>query len=523
MNRALIGSLVGLRYKLLWAKTRSRNGKIALFMAGYLLLVCVVALLAAGGFGAGIVAVRSGKAEKVAQAVLTALSIQALMASVLLGFGVNAVFSDYELRRYPATAADRRIARHLIGILDPFGFLILALELGLAFGLYVLQVGSFWMGTIAVLLLIVANYLAARVVSMYIDRLMQRKSGSFVVMAFIIGLAFLPSAVAPLAKAHPEIGGTIVSVLRFTPGFGAAAAATHWDIAAWNGLGLVALWIAALAMAVVALERRPPPQRAAETGKVSWGGYYERIAALFAPRDAPFVAYWLRFYMRNNRFRTFYLLTLPVVGFLTLNSSRRGGDNALFQAALGTFPIATFLATARMMVNQYGYVGGGFRRFFLLPTAPAASLRAGSYASLLLGSLMIPLAALAWVVFAPVPFDLRMLVMLLASGFAGLSIFHALGLWVTLLNPRRGNYYGNFGNDLSLMGNIVLIGGVLVCFMMPQLLRKVAPWTVSPASWWLPVSVMLAGMAFYWASLVQVEALFGPRREKLLAVVEGRD
>ena len=34
MNTALIGELVRLRYKLLWAKTRSRNGRIALFLAG---------------------------------------------------------------------------------------------------------------------------------------------------------------------------------------------------------------------------------------------------------------------------------------------------------------------------------------------------------------------------------------------------------------------------------------------------------------------------------------------------------
>ena len=46
MNTALIGELVRLRYKLLWAKTRSRNGRIALFLAGYLLLVMLIALLA---------------------------------------------------------------------------------------------------------------------------------------------------------------------------------------------------------------------------------------------------------------------------------------------------------------------------------------------------------------------------------------------------------------------------------------------------------------------------------------------
>src|SRR6516165_3953568 len=99
MDLELIGALIRLRYKLLWAKTRTRNGKIALFMSGYLLLVFVLVVLAAGGFGAGMVAVRSGKAELIARAVLSGLFLNALMAAIILGFGMNAVFSDAALRR----------------------------------------------------------------------------------------------------------------------------------------------------------------------------------------------------------------------------------------------------------------------------------------------------------------------------------------------------------------------------------------------------------------------------------------
>jgi len=80
------------------------------------------------------VAVRTGKAEMVAQAVLSSLYVQAVIAAVILGFGVNATFSEAQLRRYPLKAQERRVARHFIGILDPFWFLILALELGLVVG-----------------------------------------------------------------------------------------------------------------------------------------------------------------------------------------------------------------------------------------------------------------------------------------------------------------------------------------------------------------------------------------------------
>lgn len=130
MNFELIGHLVRLRYKLLWAKTRSRNGRIALFMVCYLLLVLLIAVFASGGFGAALVAVRTGKAELVAQAVLSGLYVQAVIAAVVLGFGVNAIFSEAQLRRYPLKAQERRVARHFIGILDPFWFLILALSWG---------------------------------------------------------------------------------------------------------------------------------------------------------------------------------------------------------------------------------------------------------------------------------------------------------------------------------------------------------------------------------------------------------
>ena len=67
--------------------------------------------------------------------------------------------------------------------------------------------------------------------------------------------------------------------------------------------------------------------------------------------------------------------------FLTFQHGQRLGPHGLFVAALGTFPMATFLGTSRISVNQFGYVGGAFRRYFLLPIEPADTLRAASYAA----------------------------------------------------------------------------------------------------------------------------------------------
>jgi hypothetical protein len=523
MNIPLIAELVRLRYRLMWAKTRSRNGRIALFLAGYILLVMLIALLASGGFGAALLAIRSGKAEMVARVVLGVLFLEGLIATTILGFGMNAIFSETELRRYPVNATERRLARHLIGIVDPFWFLFLALELGLAVGLYVAGAGSFWLGFLAALLLFICNYLAARVLALLVDRAMQRKSGALILLAVIFSFSAGPSLLVPIFEKNPGMGRATVRALRYTPPFGAAAAMVRTDSSAALGLGTIVLWGLELTAVLVALERRPPRTRVVAATAMTFGGPIDRLAAaLFNAEDAPMVAHWLRFYMRNNRFRTLSMLSLPLVAFLIFNMSRNLGVNGMFAIALGTIGCVTFLGTSRIAVNLFGYVGGAFRRYFLLPTDPAAALRTGSYASLLLGGSMLPIALVAWVAFAPVAFDLRKLFMLAGAGITGLFVFHGLGLWVTLFNPRRGNYSSSFGNDLSLGGNILLIGGMLTGIFLPKALLRWAPAFVSADNWWEVVPLGLAGIGFYGLSLRAAGPLFVGRRERLLAIVEGR-
>ena len=184
--------------------------------------------------------------------------------------------------------------------------------------------------------------------------------------------------------------------------------------------------------------------------------------------------------------------------------------------------MATFMATSRILVNQFGYVGGGFRRYFLLPTDSATTLRAASYASLTLGAVVVPVGLLAWILFAPRPIDLRMPVMLLCSAVAGLLFFNSLGVWITLFNPRRGNYSSVMGNDLSLGGNIVVLGGVVTALFAPRVLYRIWPAAVSPESWWmiLPLPVLVA--TIYWATLKAAGPIFAARREQILAIVEGK-
>ena len=57
---------------------------------------------------------------------------------------------------------ERLAARHLTGILEPVWIFVLGLDLGLSTGMYAFGEGSFWLGVVAVLLLLIADYLLAR-------------------------------------------------------------------------------------------------------------------------------------------------------------------------------------------------------------------------------------------------------------------------------------------------------------------------------------------------------------------------
>jgi hypothetical protein len=217
-----------------------------------------------------------------------------------------------------------------------------------------------------------------------------------------------------------------------------------------------------------------PARQAAASVKMAWQSVFDQAGGLFGPRLGPFVGHWLRFYLRNTRTRLMALISLPLLAFITVRTAERLGPNGLFVATLGTFPMATFMLTSRIAVNQFGYVGGRFA-LLLLPIEPVDIVRSASYASLALGALVVPIVLLAWIAYAPGPFDARMLVMLACSGITGLFAYNALGIWITLFNPRRGKYNSSFGNDLSLGGNIVVIGGVISAFFLPTVLYRVWP------------------------------------------------
>src|SRR5215475_10581036 len=193
MNWRAIGNLIKLRYKLMWAKTRSRTGKIALFLIGLLSYQLLLALVSAGGIGTAVVAVRSGKAEEMAQILLSGLFLNAVFASVLLGFGVSAAFTDAELRRYPLHRLERFTVQHIIGFVDPFWLLFLAIGSGLVVGLSIWGSYSLVSGGVALLLFFFCTYSFTRTLNIWMDQLLEARSGYMVVFALMMLIGFAPA------------------------------------------------------------------------------------------------------------------------------------------------------------------------------------------------------------------------------------------------------------------------------------------------------------------------------------------
>src|ERR1035441_485081 len=132
----------------------------------------------------------------------------------------------------------------------------------------------------------------------------------------------------------------------------------HLDMTGAYGLATIVAWILGLAALLVWLENRPPRRQVTESVKIEWDSPFDRVGALFGPRMGPLVGHWLRFYGRNSRIRTLSLISLPLLAFLTFQVGHQGkGAHGFFVAALGTFPMITFLGTSRISVNQFGYVG----------------------------------------------------------------------------------------------------------------------------------------------------------------------
>ncbi len=108
------------------------------------------------------------------------------------------------------------------------------------------------------------------------------------------------------------------------------------------------------------------------------------------------------------------------------------------------------------------------------------------------------------------------------SSLTGKFVYLSAGLWVSQLAARRGNYYSSFGNDLSFAGNVILIVSMLSLVFLPRVAAGRWPDAFWSGYWWVTLAAAGLAAGIYRMSLDRASAWFRVRRERLLAIMEGR-
>jgi hypothetical protein len=478
-------------------------------------------MLALGGVGAAVEAVRLGRGELVASILLSAFFAFALFGALILSAGVNPAFSDAALRRYPLSSFERFGARHVVGLLEPLWIFILALDLGVAVGFVALGVSPCWVALPAALLLFSTNYLLGRLLLSVIEHLMATRNGPLLLAVLLTLLFLLPGSLAPALARNRALSANAWIVLRFFPPFAAARVVAGAPVLASVASMLLLLgWCAGLIAALAWLERQPLPSRTVAGAEAQWDHPCDRVAAAFGPALAPLVGKTLRYYIRSPQLKLNYPTAVPLVVLVALTFGHgRSDPMASFFTLIGFISAVGFLSMGIMPANVFGFDGAGFRRYFLLPAPPSVVLRAVALVPLLLAAPSILICIGLWLVFWPGHFDGRMAVMLLSTGFGGMFLFQGLGLWTSLLAPQAMEFKVRFGMKQPFASTALMMGVMVVMFGLVAGLPALGPKVVL-GHWWVAPLILLAACGFYLLTLRAGAREFGRRRERMLSMIE---
>jgi hypothetical protein len=527
-------TLLRLRYRLIWARMRTSNGRIILFFALYLLGASLAFLMAFGGLGAAIMASSfddGGSAPQWTQWTLTMLFINGLGLSLMFGLGTQEAFSEEWLRRYPLKVKERFIIRQIIGLLDPIWAFVAAGAFGLAAGFGLFGGGKIILGALGAALFVAASYLATVCLLSFIGRIMRSRAASSTLGILVLALlSFGPLAFSLLITSGAEgVWEQIGRLLPFTPSGAAAAMMAPLPADGWGrGLSAAALlvvWVAALALLLKKIESLRLGAEANSSDGMSdgfggfWDGFYDRIAGLFGRRYAPLVGKSLRYHLRCNLIR-FSLLTSPLLVLFAKFLIQGRDHHAEVTLTLGLFFITGGFTSVSMNLNMFGYDGAGVRRYAVLPSTFVTALRAGSLASLLLRAVALLAAVAVWIIFARKQFDAGILLLALESAVTGLFLFNAFGLWTSVLSPKAADFNAIWNNRLSFGANVVMFCGGIAFGIVVALSPIIDPSDLL-RFWPLGLAMTALSVAFYLISMKMIEPVLNREREKLINLIAG--
>jgi hypothetical protein len=310
----------------------------------------------------------------------------------------------------------------------------------------------------------------------------------------------------------------VLAWLKFTPPFVAAGIMTGASTlaASYQLLGLL-FWCFLFAALLVLSERLPSASRGAAGARTPWAGPCDRIAAPFGS-SAPLVSKTLRYYLRCNRVRTFFLMTLLMfLSLLFLHVNPRHAAEGLI-IAIGMLPLAGWSGAAAMGANAFGFDGPGFRRYFLAPASPSSVLRVASLVPLCLSALLIPLALLCCRSLLAGPVNYAVSAILVSSALGGLFFFNGLAVWTSLLAPGKSDITAAFARDVA-GSRVAIFAGLVPLFLSMAIGGKLGPATLVRYWWVLPV-MTVAAACFYFVTLGVGARVLSERRERILSMVE---
>jgi hypothetical protein len=515
--RANLLELGLLRYRLLWAYVRSSPTRIAFSAALVFLLGIAILLAILAGMGGLAAAARRELAETVARIILGGMFLNALVASVMLGFGMKQAFSEATLRRYPLSRAERLVIRHGLGLVEPLWLMTLAVYLGAAAGASLQGVAPIWLTAPAALLLLVINHLLARLIVVFGDWLSSTAVGSFALLVLFQGFFLLPLALGQPAVGD-AYGNVLLRVFSGTPP--AAAAALMAGTSVLPAAALLVVWAFGIGAAVVWLESRPASSRTASARAARWDTLHDRIASVFPGAFEPLVGRGLRYYLRRPRTRINLLVVLPLLALIVFRTGSHPAS--LFEQALLFAPIMVPILFASLSFNVFGCEGSGLRRVLLGPLTPSMILRAIGLVPLLIGTAYVIVGATLWQLLAPVPTSPRMLVMLVAHALTGMVLFHAVALGSSVLVPKKVPYEQKYRDDMSIGAHVLLFVGIIALLAVPTILRATILRGPIEQYWWVPALALALSLVLYELALRGASRMLALRRERLLSVVEGR-
>lgn len=507
-----LGTLVALRYRLLWAQARTSAGRIALFFVLYVMGALLFAFLTLGGMGAALAAVRMGQGETILTGVLGGLFAAAIPTTLFLSVGPTSAFSERVLRHFPLTPGARFVVRHFIGLLDPLWLFFAATLLGLAVGLQLAGGCSIVVGLPAVLGYLVVMYLVVAIFVSLAGKVLETRVGPLVMMIAAMSVYLVVVFGAPLVAHRVDLARLGIAVLRFTP-----AASAGMVLAGANArvrLAAAALLLAWALAAALALRMVEPLRfaRRRDAAVVATGeSWYDALGDLFGPQVGPLFAKALRYHLRCNRIRYSLGFSAPVfVGILYVQHLSPGGRT--FGLLMELFVIG-FLATFGMSANYFGWDGPGVRRYLLVPVRAEAVVRAYSYVGILLGGMVACVIFGFGLATAALPPTLPVIAFAVSAAVAGLLWLHSGALWISVLAPKPANFDTMMSGNVSRAASLLMVVMVAPIFLVIELGMDRSLELV--AYWWIVTLAAVVGAAVYWASLRAAGRMLEGRWERM--------